>query len=113
VLPKPIQRPFPLWIGGNEPKPGDEGSGAFVSTDWNEAAVMNAISFCRDTALREQLLREPDLGQRAMNTLFHRNYYPTRFEARPPIYCETHAREPWLSLPFRAEDFVGIVFPRS
>ena len=54
---------------------------------------------------------EPNLGQRAMNVLFHRNYYPTRFEDRPPIYRQPHGREPWLSLPFRAEDFVGIVFP--
>ena len=102
-----------LWLGGNEPTPGAGGapSGGEASTAWNETAVGDAIAFCKDTALREELRREPNLGQRAMNVIFHRNYYPTRFEDRPPVYRERHAREPWLSLPFRAEDFEGIVFP--
>lgn len=102
----------PLWRGGNEPTPGktELAQGPFA-TDWNETAVGDAIAFCKDTAVREELRREPNLGQRAMNAIFYRNYYPTRFEARPPIYRETHAREPWLTLPFQAEDFDGIVFP--
>ncbi|HEX7600057.1 MAG TPA: M23 family metallopeptidase [Polyangiaceae bacterium] len=101
-----------MWLGGNEPHPPAAGAASGSGTsDWSETAVGDAIAFCTDTALREELRQEPDLGQRAMNVLFHRNYYPTRFEARPPIYRETHAREPWLSLPFRAEEFVGIVFP--
>ena len=101
-----------LWLGGNAPEPGapSEVSPA-VGTDWNETAVGDAVAFCTDTAVREELRREPNLGQRAMNLLFYRNYYPTRFEAKPPVYRETHGREPWLSLPFRGEDFVGIVFP--
>ena len=101
-----------MWLGGNEPQPPAAGAATGSGTsDWSETAVGDAIAFCTDTALREELRREPDLGQRAMDVLFHRNYYPTRFEARPPIYRETHAREPWLSLPFQAEEFVGIVFP--
>ena len=101
-----------LWLGGNQPTPGSRGATSEkVTTDWNETAVGDAVAFCKDTALREEFRSEPNLGQRAMNVLFHRNYYPTRFEDRPPIYRQTHGREPWLSLPFRAEDFVGIVFP--
>ena len=45
-----------------------------------------------------------------MNVLFMRNYYPTRFLGRVPLYREVHPREPWLTLPFRAEDFDGIAF---
>jgi len=36
--------------------------------------------------------------------------YPTRFTARPAVYERPHARESWLTLPFRAEDFDGIAF---
>ena len=64
----------------------------------------------QDPATREALRSEADLDQRAMNVLFMRNYYPTRFEGRAPLYRERHAREPWLTLPFGAEDFDGIAF---
>jgi murein DD-endopeptidase MepM/ murein hydrolase activator NlpD len=100
-----------LWLGGNDPKPGDVApawSGA-TTTTWDEAAVADAISRCKDHAVRDELEREPELSLRAMNVTFYRNYYPTRFEARPPLTAQVHPRAPWLSLPFRAEDFDGVV----
>lgn len=104
-----------LWIGGNDPRPAatiaDDEAG--VHTAWDERAVQAAIETCTDRASREALLREHDLGRRAMDVLFLRNYYPTRFEARPPLYAESHARQPWLTLPFRGEDFEGIAFARD
>lgn len=102
----------PLWLHGNEPRPADSETtdAGWAPTAWNEADVAKAIDACRDEALRRDLTREPDVAVRAMNVLFLRNYYPTRFSARPALYRETHARAPWLSLPFSREDFGGITF---
>ncbi|HSO35682.1 MAG TPA: M23 family metallopeptidase, partial [Labilithrix sp.] len=104
-----------LWLGGNDVRPASRTAGDETSahTAWDERAVLVAIDSCTDQASRESLLREPDLGRRAMSVLFLRNYYPTRFEERPALYGESHPREPSLSLPFRGEDFEGIAFARS
>jgi murein DD-endopeptidase len=103
-----------LWKDGNDPCGADgalrDDAGAEAQTAWDERLVEEAIARCKDAATREELRRETDLGARAMNVLFMRNYYPTRFEGRPPLYREHHAREPWLTLPFRAEDFDGVAF---
>lgn len=102
----------PLWLDGNEPRPAAAGlvEPAFAPTAWDAAAVAAAIAACKDAAARQALEAEPDLARRAMNVLFLRNYYPTRFDARPPIYGEAHAREPWLSLPVSRENFVGVAY---
>ena len=103
-----------LWKNGNEPRAAGDSRGddaaSEAQTAWDERLVEAALESCRDTATREALHRETDLARRAMNVLFMRNYYPTRFEGRAPLYRERHAREPWLTLPFRAEDFDGIAF---
>lgn len=101
-----------LWLEGNAPAPSSVPS-PFTdasSTVWRASAISAAIGCCKDAAMRRALEREPDLGRRAMDVLFYRNYYPTAFEARPPLYEETHVREPRLFMPFRAEDFDGIAF---
>jgi len=103
-----------LWRNGNHPR-GAEGAleGDAVGeahTAWDERLVEDAIASCKDAATRDALRGEPDLGKRAMNVLFMRNYYPTRFDGRAPLYRERHARAPWFTLPFRAEDFDGIAF---
>jgi hypothetical protein len=46
-----------------------------------------------------------------MAVLFHLNYYPTRFRARPTIYAARHPRCPMLDLPFLAADYDGVQFP--
>lgn len=101
-----------LWLSGNEPtppKPEDPQDGE-TETAWDERRVAEAIDACKDAGVREALRGERDLARRAMDVLFMRNYYPTRFSARPPLYADAHARAPWLSLPFRAEDFVGVAY---
>ena len=45
-----------------------------------------------------------------MNLLFQRNYYPTRFSARPRVIAEPAWRNPRLTLPFLPRDFDGITF---
>lgn len=74
----------PLWQGGNDPRPAGAGG--------------------HDPPL------EPDLDPAAMDALFAHNYYPTRFATRPTFYQRAHEREPRLTLPFRAGDFVGVAF---
>jgi murein DD-endopeptidase len=100
-----------LWVDGNEPRPADEiETSAGAVTSWDARTIAAAIAAGRDPALRETLLREADLDRRAMNLLFLRNYYPTRFSERPSVYVQRHPREPWLTLPFQAEDFEGVAY---
>jgi murein DD-endopeptidase len=120
-----------LWIGGDEPALAGEhddadgaaerdggGRGDVDASDACDAwdardarGVDAAIEACRDAATKALLLAEPDLDRRAMDLLFYRNYYPTRFAARPRVYRTRAARrEPRLTLPFRREDFTGIAF---
>lgn len=102
-----------LWLHGNDPLPfdpsGDHGGDTYTPTTWNMDAVEATRASCSDTATRELLDREFDPERRAMNLLFQRNYFPTRFSSRPALIAGTHARAPRLSLPFQAEDFTGIV----
>lgn len=103
----------PLWREGNDPRPpSGEEDDAYEPTRWDEGALTAAIDACRDEAVRAELRAEADPDRRAMNTLFQLNYYPTRFAAAPALIVGTHAREPRLSLPFRREDFRGVVFDR-
>jgi murein DD-endopeptidase MepM/ murein hydrolase activator NlpD len=103
---------MPMWRDGNDPRPHTRGAPAepFEPTQWNMHAVGQLIASCRDPMVRDELDAEPDAGRRAMNALFQRNYYPTRFDVGPRLSAETHPREARLSLPFRPEDFEGIVF---
>ena len=101
----------PLWRDGNDPMPHDgSGSEPFEPTRWDPRAVDATTAGCRDDSVRAELAAEPDEAVRAMNVLFQRNYYPTRFAVRPRLTAADHAREPRLTLPFRAEDYVGIAF---
>lgn len=99
-----------LWLHGNDPRPDDGGRGAepFEPTAWDEAAVDAGIEACVDPRVRAELQGRPELDRRAMDLLFHRNYYPTRFRARPPLHPGPSPRAPRLTLPFRRDDFVGL-----
>jgi murein DD-endopeptidase len=106
-----------LWIGGDEPAfagergRGDAGGAGGAWGAWDACGIEAAIEACRDAATKALLRAEPDPDRRAMDLLFYRNYYPTRFAARPRVYRTPAARrEPRLTLPFRREDFAGIAF---
>lgn len=102
---------IPLWRSGNDPAPFDGAEhGPEEPTAWDPALVDAAVAACVEPEVRAALEGEEDLGFRAMNVMFQRNYYPTRFSSRPPLYETEHTREPWLDLPFRAEDYEGISF---
>lgn len=106
----------PLWRGGNWPTPfrGDaaaaEADGA-PETDWDHDAVARGLAACRSAASRAEVESYAVPAERAMALLFHLNYYPTRFAERPRLHREAHARRPRLDLPFRAEDYDGVIFP--
>ncbi len=103
----------PLWHGGNDPLPldraGSDASEHYTPTTWNAEGVDATLASCADEATRCALDAERDPDFRAMNVLFQRNYYPTRFAARPALIVGTHARTARLSLPFCRDDFTGIV----
>jgi len=99
-----------LWRRHNDPVPhgGDADEDHRPST-WDEAGLEEAIEACDDRSLRARLARVRPLERRAMDVIFSRNYFPTRFTSRPAVYARSHPREPLLDLPFRAEEFCGIV----
>jgi murein DD-endopeptidase len=101
----------PIWTHGNDPRPHDGDSEPFEPTRWDPGGIEQAIASCEDEAVRVELASEAALDRRAMNVLFQRNYYPMRFSARPRVVAGTHAREPRLTLPLQASDFVGIALP--
>ena len=102
-----------LWRKHNWPGPfraGDDedDSDEFTPTTFDEEAVAEVLAACRDRKLAAQLEAVEDPAMRAMDTIFHMNYFPTRFELHRSVYQEEHPRTPLLDLPFCAEDFVGI-----
>ena len=101
-----------LWRTGNWPTPLPAGApdDAFAESEWDEDAVEASRAACRDEAARAEMDAAPDLATRAVTVMFHRLYYPTRFAVAPPLYRSESPRGPRLDLPFRAEDFDGIVF---
>ena len=101
-----------LWLDGNDPRPSlERDSEPYEPTRWDQDAVQATLESCGDAAVRDALRAEPSLPLRAMNVLFHRNYFPTRFSSRPPLLLGNHAREPRLSLPLRPQDYDGVHLP--
>jgi len=98
-----------LWRGGNDPQPSDEVDEPFTPTRWNEAGVAAAVRACKHPETRAALEDERALDRRAMNVMFAMNYYPTRFTEIVTLMDEVMPRGPVLSLPFRKDDFAGIV----
>ncbi|MFO0760608.1 MAG: M23 family metallopeptidase [Byssovorax sp.] len=100
-----------LWREGNDPRPArpDEDE-IYTPTAWDEAGVEAGIEACQHAPVREELRQEPALDRRAMNLIFHRNYYPLRFRSAPRVIQGEVSRvsAPRLTLPVRAEDFDGL-----
>ncbi len=94
----------PIWRDGNDPKPcaGSPAAEPFEPTAWDARVVDQVIASCLSPEVRVQLGAEPELDRRAMNVLFQRSYYPTRFGIGPRLFAEVHPREARLSLPFRS-----------
>lgn len=100
-----------LWRDGNDPTPcASPAAERFAPTQWDPAGVRAAIEACTSERSRQEILAFSDFDERAAAVLFHRNYYPTRFAARPALAEGGHARAPRLSLPLSPDDYVGVAF---
>ncbi|HOX29191.1 MAG TPA: M23 family metallopeptidase [bacterium] len=112
VDPFAIPGETPLWLHGNDPVPHHGVSDDdFMPTEWNEALLDNAISFCSDTEEREYLKNITNLVKKAAEVINYRMFYNTLFSDFPPIYEKEYERIPILDLPFRKEDYTGAAFP--
>jgi len=102
----------PLWLNGNDPIPhtGPHDSD-FQPTVWSETLIDNAIAECTDASERKYLRSITDIEQRAAETINHRMFYNTLFASFPPLYEKEYERRPIFDLPFRAQDFDGVLFP--
>lgn len=110
VDPFPTEGQVSLWLGGDLPRspaPGDDAS--FEPSVFDTDAVDAAIAACRTPSVRERLAALPPAA-RATTLICEWNYYPTRFPELPQIYATPVARQPRLTMPFRAGDIDGIVF---
>lgn len=101
-----------LWRRRNDPSPcdGTEQRAEFEPTEWDEDALAAVIAGCVDPQLQRQLAQTTDPHQRAIDTVFMKNYFPTRFTVDAPLYARQFERTPLLDLPFRARDYDGIRF---
>lgn len=113
----PFARPgeTALWRHGNWPVPDDGHArdGDFTPTAWDPDAVARGLAACVHDGARREVSALADPALRAMALLFHLNYFPTRFRARPALVRGSHPRTPRLDLPFRREDFDGVWFPHG
>ncbi len=101
-----------LWRVPNDPKPHRGGEDVeFVSTRWDQDAILATLEDCKDAQVRARLEAIEDVDDRAVAVLIERFYWPHCFGRMPRLYAETFEAGPLLDLPFRAEDFAGIVFP--
>ena len=78
----------------------------YEPVEWDLDAMTAVIEGCVDPQLREQLAATTDVDKRAIDTIFMRNYFPTRFSVDANIYASRSEREARLDLPFR--DVQGI-----
>ena len=82
----------------------------FSPSTYQEDKVDEMIDVCKTASVRERLSSIESLKERAAHTIIHMNYYPTRFDSRLNLYDKEYPRSQRLDLPFRREDFDGVVF---
>lgn len=106
-----------LWRSHNDPKPfhplatnSPEDLAIPPASTFHLDHLQLVINGCRDPRLRQELNAQQDPHRRAVDTIFMKNYFPTRFTTDLPIYAHIHERRPILDLPFQAEDYDGVRF---
>lgn len=106
-----------MWRRHNDPVPWDgntvDDDSSFQPSVFDSAGVEAAIRACRDPEFRELALSLAPLYRRAAEVMFVRNYRLAMFEAFPALYATEGERRPCLDLPFRREDFDGVVMPEG
>lgn len=105
-----------LWRNGNWPTPcadPDAEERPAAPTAWDRDAIARTLASCLHDETRRDIEAVADEDDRALAVVFYRNYFPTRFGARPPLTSARTPRSGRLDLPFRREDFDGIWFPHG
>ncbi len=104
-----------LWRTHNAPTPAPTPARAvdaqeeIPENDLDVDGLEAAIELCKDARVRAELsaCREP--LYRATRVISQHLTYPLRFRAAPRVYRSTTPRTGRLDLPFRAEDFDGVL----
>ena len=109
--------PFPapgeesLWVDGTPtPAPTTAPAEGDEAALFDEAALDRTIRTCKTPGVRGHLLDIPDAAQRGLHLVCERNYYPTRFPERGPVYADVHPRRPRLYMPVSEVDVDGADF---
>lgn len=100
-----------IWLGGDEPEPVTSESPeapAFEASPWDGGAVDALIESCVDPELRRELSAIQDVQIRGANTVFYKNYFPTRFRAELNPYSQEFARLPMMDLIFSKDEYDGV-----
>ena len=82
-----------------------------VGCDRASGALTVAASVEPGQVVQFHLRAIPDLGARALATIFARNYQPMRFAEHVSPYAARPVRVPRLDLPFAATDYDRIHLP--
>jgi murein DD-endopeptidase MepM/ murein hydrolase activator NlpD len=100
-----------MWRQDNRPQPQTEDSQehAMVS-QYDEVQLHNAIESCKTESVKTQLQAISSTYLKGAALIATRNYYPTRFTHHQTIYTQTYKRREILDLPFRPQDFDGVLF---
>lgn len=99
-----------IWIHRNAPRPFEQGMevGDFVPTEWDEDALEALISSCKDPQMRQELSRTEDVDKRAVDSVFLKNYFPTRFAQDISPYGQIFERQPRMVLLFDKTEYDGV-----
>ncbi|MBK9033252.1 MAG: M23 family metallopeptidase [Myxococcales bacterium] len=99
-----------LWRRANDPTPGATDRD-LPPTTIDDARLAAQLDACRDPDLAARLRAIPDRVERALATIFARNYQPMRFTDHVSPYVSRAARVPALDLPFAATDYERVHLP--
>ncbi len=110
IDPFPYQGHVSLWLNGDLPTSASDNSVSFTPSEYNEEKVDRMIAECKTQSAGDILSAIVPLKHKAAHTIIHMNYYPTRFDYRVNMYKKDYLRKPRLDLPFKSEEFDGLVF---
>jgi murein DD-endopeptidase MepM/ murein hydrolase activator NlpD len=110
IDPFPFQGHDSMWVNGAMPGAASDTISDFTPSAYQEDKVDEMITICKTESVRDELSAITPLKYKAANVIIHMNYYPTRFDTRHNVYKKEYQRAPRLDLPFRSEDFDGVVF---
>lgn len=99
-----------LWLSGEMPAGASDNRGTYTPSEYNYELVQQAIADCKTELVRKRLQSITDPEEQAAHTVIEMNYYPTRFSKRLNLYSREYPRAARLDLPFKSEDFNGLLF---